>query len=489
MFNFGSFDIKSIFAIAGLILVAMGILSMFFKPVRQKCLGLLRTLYGDFSRAELIKFILLGIIFSFVIGVYWTMRPLKDSVFMSMVGAQYIAFAKILSLTLLFPLVVLYSKMVDRFPRQKMFYALTSFYIVATALFGLLLMHPTLGLANTTVSTTRWVGWIWYVFVESYGSLLVALFWAFAADITTPDSAKRGFYLVTMVGQLGSFTFPYFFAPLATRIGSAPIVLVSAGLMIFIILLVYIFMRVTPKSELRGYKGKNEEKIEKEEKIDEPGFLDGLRLLLTHKYLLGIFGIVFFYEIIVTIIDYHFKNLVALTQAGVDARTLYLGQYAVYVNLVAFFCLLFGISNIQRRLGLRFSLAMMPFIVGAAVLVFRFNPVVSVLFWIMVGAKAVNYALNGPSVKQLYVPTTNAVKYKSQAWIDTFGSRSSKGLGSGFNALKPWMTSWWGESAGMLFHIALSTYLSVGLLAGWLIAALYLGKTYQQAVDRDEVVC
>ena len=51
----------------------------------------------------------------------------------------------------------------------------------------------------------------------------------------------------------------------------------------------------------------------------------------------------------------------------------------------------------------------------------------------MVGSKAVNYALNGPALKQLYIPTTPDVRFKAQAWIETFGSRSSKQDGSVFN--------------------------------------------------------
>ena len=33
----------------------------------------------------------------------------------------------------------------------------------------------------------------------------------------------------------------------------------------------------------------------------------------------------------------------------------------------------------------------------------------------MVGSKAINYALNGPALKQLYIPTTTDVRFKAQA--------------------------------------------------------------------------
>ena len=41
----------------------------------------LKAWFGDFQREELKKFLKLGGIFALVIGVYWTLRPLKDSLF------------------------------------------------------------------------------------------------------------------------------------------------------------------------------------------------------------------------------------------------------------------------------------------------------------------------------------------------------------------------------------------------------------------------
>ena len=244
-------------------------------------------------------------------------------------------------------------------------------------------------------------------------------------------------------------------------------------------------MRTTPKSEMVGYHSHDKGAA----KEVEPGFLEGLMLMLREPYLLGIFGVIGIYEIIITIIDYNFKFLVASEYATEAARAAYLGDYAVMVNVVSFLCLLFGISNIQRRLGIKVSLVMMPFIVLAMVLSFKAYPVVHVLFWIMVFAKAVNYALNGPALKTLYVPTSHDVKYKSQAWIETFGSRGSKAAGSGVNMSQGLFTSRFGLEGGLTAFIAFSSYLSFGLIAAWLLVALYLGKTYEKAVEQDKVVC
>ena len=88
------------------------------------------------------------------------------------------------------------------------------------------------------------------------------------------------------------------------------------------------------------------------------------------------------------------------------------------------------------------------------------------------------------------MPTSRDVKYKSQAWIETFGSRSSKATGSGINLLKKPFQRWYGDqAAGLAAYIALASYFSIGLLGAWVLVALYLGKTYEKAVEQDKVVC
>lgn len=108
---------------------------------------------------------------------------------------------------------------------------------------------------------------------------------------------------------------------------------------------------------------------------------------------------------------------------------------------------------------------------------------------LMVGSKAINYALNGPALKQLYIPTTHDVRFKAQAWIETFGSRASKEGGSIFNmALAPLQKSL-GMVAGRVRHVMLSSYLGFGLVIAWFFIALFLGKTYKKAIDNNKVVC
>ncbi len=452
----------------------------------------LKLWFGDFNKNELKKYVYLGLIFAIIIGIYWTLRPIKDTIFCSMIHnpesvacnprakGEFLIWAKMLSLILLFPIVILYSKAVERFPRQHMFYFLGTLYSLLILAFGLYFKYSPHGLADATGNPFRIIGWLWYVFVESYGSLMVALFWAFAADTSSAESAKKGFAITVMVGQLGAIFGPFLLTPLGKNYfsNSAPVVMLCALINLLVIFGLYLFIKFTPENQLVGFHGSNEEE---EESNQKPGFFEGLKLLFTHKYLIGIFLIIAVYEILITIIDFNFKSCAMAKYADEAACTAYLGDYAVWVNLIAFLCILFGINNIQRFLGVRVSLLIMPVLMISMIGIFLFYGNLDSLFYIMVFLKAISYAINGPTMKQLYVPTTKDVKYKTQAWIETFGSRGSKAVGSMFNLIVKSLSS-------NLFIIITGVFsVSIGLI--WYVMASYVGRKYQEAIKENKVVC
>ncbi len=442
--------------------------------------------FGTFQEEEFKKFLRMGFIFALIIGVYWTLRPLKDAIFIQMVGKFQLPYAKTISVITLLPLVMFYTKLIEKTSREKMLVILPSFYGITILIFSLLMLNIQDSVGSFPLIFVKGLGYFWYLFVESFGSLVVALFWAFAADTTEPTSAKRGFPLVVAIGQLGGILFPYSIGGLPHRLNCTTDALSMAclALMILAIIpLVRYFLRATPKSLMRSF---TQEKVEKNS--GEAGFLEGLKLLLKNRYLLGIFAANFIYEVVVTIFDFNFKIAASSEYTGV-ALSHYLSLYGSSVNTISLLCLLLGISNVTRFLGVGVALAAMPVIVALALFGFLSLDTLSFLFALMVGSKAVNYALNGPALKQLYIPTTSDVKFKAQAWIETFGSRSSKQAGSLFNMTLAPIQKTMGVLAGRSHYLMLSGALCFPLLAFWFIVAIFLGRSFNKAVREKRVVC
>lgn len=442
--------------------------------------------FGTFEKTEFQKFLRLGGIFALIIGVYWTLRPLKDAIFIQLVDKMHLPYAKTVSVLSLLPLVIFYTKLLEKTSREKMLIILPCFYGFGVLAFSTLMFSIQ---GSTEISTWMHItGYIWYLFVESFGSLVVALFWAFATDTTEQISAKRGFPLVVALGQMGGIVLPYSVGGLPYRLGlkTDSLSMFILGILILsIIPLIRYFLNVTPANLLVSFHGKNNTQIEQQQ---EPGFFEGLKLLLSHKYLVAIFSVNFIYEFIITIFDFNFKIAASTQYTGV-ALSNYLSLYGSSVNIISLLCLLLGISNITRYLGVGMALAAMPFIVGLALFSFMIVDSLTFLFVLMVGSKAINYALNGPALKQLYIPTTTDVRFKAQAWIETFGSRASKEAGSLFNMLLKPLQSVFGVIPGRAHYVALSGWIGFSLILVWFLTAVYLGKKFNRAIDQKMVVC
>lgn len=450
--------------------------------------------FGNFVLEEFKKFLHLGVIFATIIGVYWTLRPIKDSLFIHLVDKMQLPYAKTASVVGLFPLIILYTKLLDRTSREKMFILLPGFYGIAMLCFSgvLLIAHGSpeeiASRSDVAILATKTLGYVWYLFVESFGSIAVALFWAYSIDTTDPHSAKKGFPLVVTIGQIGGIIFPFTIAGLPYRLGLTTdtlSIIIMGILTLLIIPLFRSFLSQTPEYLLASFQAEVENPQSHKEKL---GFFEGLKLVCSHKYLIGIFCVNFIFEFIVTIFDFNFLLKASTHYSGV-VLSHYLSIYSSSVNIVSLLCLLLGISNIMRFLGVGVALALMPIIIALALLSFLTLDSLTFLFSLMVGSKAIHYALNGPALKQLYIPTSTDVHFKAQAWIETFGERSSKQVGSMFNMILKPLQNVFGEIVGRAHYLLLCGAIGFPLLALWFFITLYLGRTFRSAVKEKKIVC
>lgn len=448
---------------------------------------LIEPIFGFFAIDELKKFLRMGFLFTLIIGSFWTLGSVKNALFCSYIGPTFIPHAKILSFVVLFFIVIGYNKMLDIFDKKSMFNYVTGTYCIIICLFTFFIFL--LQQQYLTMSYfSYWLVYAWFVLIDSYGSVIIPLFWAIASDITKPESAKQGFYLITALGQLGGIVCPYVITRIPRFLGlqvSVIPIIISAILLFFSLVVFKNLFQKTPKFLLESYHGINEQEKEQQQ---QPGFFEGLRLIIHNGYLLGILCIVFLFDFIVTIFDFHFHLSAAASYAG-NHLAEFQGLYGSAVNLVTLLCLLFGVSNITQYLGVNISLLLMPLVIGCAIVGFAFLDSLNFLFGLMVLSKALNYAFNSPTIKQLYIPTTHTVRFKSQVWIEAFGVQGAKQTGSFFNIILDSLQTKFGSVAGKIYHVALSSRLGFGIVALWFLIAYYLGLKHKNAIKRKIVIC
>lgn len=440
----------------------------------------LTYIYGDFTRNERNKFLLYGVLFFLIIGNYWLMRSVKDGIFDTFVGAEYILFAKMLSLSIMVPLAIGYSYLVDRFPRHRMFYAMSSIYAGLFIALALFMSNESFGLYAPADDRWALFGWVSYVAIESFGSLMAVLFYSFMADTTTPEGGKKAFYVTATFGQLGAILGSGAVAKYSTGYGVNTLLLTSACVLFLVPVLVRYMLWAIPAEEFRGYVAKGEGKVDKANKKSKPGFTEGLKLIVSQPYLLGIFVVVASFEVVATVFDLQFKVLIKeFAQGDPNVFAAYSGNFGMWVSALALASILLGIGNVGRKVGLKLSLAALPILMVVNTVIMYNSPILSVAFWVMVASKGINYALGQPSKEQLYIPTSKEAKYKSKSWVDMFGSRLSKASGGGIKGIQL-----------LLGGKFLGPSIILGVVCAlWFFTALYVGNKHKHALEHNEVVC
>ena len=79
----------------------------------------------------------------------------------------------------------------------------------------------------------------------------------------------------------------------------------------------------------------------------------------------------------------------------------------------------------------------------------------------------------------LYLSTSKDIKFKSKSWIDMFGTRSAKAIGSSVN------------NALRSSHDALLSYgsaVSASFVSVWLVIAWWLGTEQHRLSSKNEIV-
>jgi ATP:ADP antiporter, AAA family len=420
----------------------------------------LRALWGDLSSIELKMFGLLSWGLFFIVGALWMTRTMKNAIFMDLVGSSYLGYAKMASPVILTCLLLLYSKLVDYFEKQQLVYLIAPFYAI-------LFLVISYGLSNTYLSRSATFGWVLYFIVDSFGPIMVTLFWSFVASSMDTAMAKKGYSIILCGAQLGAIL-GNVFSLNATRFGLSRLFLIGGIAVCVIPFIIKIFVTNYPGAP----------KIQRQDEPKATGILEGLRLLFSRSYLMGILVIATVYEVIGTIFDIQMNTLAQQHFVSPTNVTEFLATYGLLANLLSFFFSLVGTSFLIRTLGLRICLVLFPMIVGCLVGGVWFFYGLWTLFVAMVTLRGFEFALNNPCKEIMYIPTSRDIKFKTKSWIDTLGQRSAKGLG-GFISTR----------FSTLTQLAnYGTIISLCIVGGWIFVATYVGKTNQTLVQENKVI-
>lgn len=447
------------------------------------------------ERREWLKVLLLSITFFLVIGAYTVTRELKDAVFTNIVGQdrRLLALAKIYSMLVLIPAIFLHSRLVDVLRRHYLLYLYSTVYALLGFIFVYFLGHPTIGLPNTVSDPSRLFGWIFYFFIEGYAPLVVSVFWAFSNSVTSPAAAKNNYTAMIAGSKLGGILCAFtawllLKAMIFTDVVNLQVLLaVSSALLLIVPFVIYLLIIKVPQSVMHGYEAAYTLEKKVHEHQEEEGketvvesMLSGLIMLFKYPYVMGIFGMSFFYELISQALKVENIIFIKNVSNGISQVTAFLLWQALLVHIVAFCVVLFGTRPLIAWLGERKSLLLIPAATGLSMIGFILKPSYATAVFAFVVNRSVNYAFAAPLRESLYIPTIKSVQFKSKSWIDGVGSKFAKTCASSFNMYT--------DGLGGQVLLSIQTTFFSTVVASWFLAAWFLGWRFEKAVKRNEVI-
>ena len=464
-------------------------------------ISVVQYFWPSINKEDARKFGILAVALLCLIGSYWMLRILKDTIFFTIAfpealgwvanqGSKFQPLAKMYSLVAVFLSIIVYTRLVDLFRKDQLFYVIGSFYITLFGCISAVLFANEYGMlgstefSKTVLATT---GWVSYLSIESFGSIMIPLFWSFVVSITKTESAKVGFPIIVAGAQIGSIAGSALNIVSDSFGGQSGLLLIGCALIIGNMFLISYFMKTTPPALLEGKKVAEKHDAHHKKEGFVESMVSGIRLLFTRPYLFGVLLCSTLYEVIVTIVDYQMKALAAPLMSSAKFAN-FLGWFGVCVNGLAFLLALLGTSYVMKRFGLKFCLLLYPAGLGIALAIlygyYLSSPNPTELLWaisiVVIFGKGLSYAVNNPAKEMMYIPTSKDAKFKAKGWIDMFGGRTAKAGGSVItDRLK--------HSAQEL--MSMGTLISLGIIGlMWIPAAIYVGNKNEKLIKNNEII-
>ena len=188
-----------------------------------------------------------GLILALIIASFWLLDSLKDPILATIVGIKYQPIAKFVSVITTLFVVCIYDFLTSLVSKPTLFHIISFVFGLSFMIMSALLANPLIGLGNRAKDVHRTLGWVSYVTIEAYGSLMVALFWSFTNSIMDLEQAKGSYGLIISIAQIG--------AVMGSTLATNTIILELRGYILLeqwlYFLSVYLLSYITLYSEIR----------------------------------------------------------------------------------------------------------------------------------------------------------------------------------------------------------------------------------------------
>jgi len=401
-------------------------------------------------RAVLLSF---GFVFT-LMAAYYILRPVRDAMASDWTDAEL---STLFTATFIFSIaaVFLYGAAASRVKFRWLVPGVYGFFAVSFVAFYLAVQVSSNGVL---------IDKAFYVWVSVFSLFQISVFWSLMADVFSKEQAPRLFAFIAVGASTGALVGPLI-PLLFAGIGPANLMLIAAALLLVPLPLIGVLERVKI-SELHNEAVHVD--LTEQQAIGGNPFA-GFQLFLKSPYLLGIGLFIFLYTGISTFVYFEIKNLLA----GVDEtlRTQIWAGMDWAVNFLAIGTAMFATGRIATRFGLAVTLALVPVVIVAGLLVVAMAPMIWVVVALQVVRRAGNYAVTRPGREMLYTVVDRETRFKAKPFIDIVVYR-------GGDMVTAWVFT--GLTQGLGLGLGAVAGIGAMIASVWAGVGAYLGRSYQR---------
>jgi AAA family ATP:ADP antiporter len=401
---------------------------------------------------------------------YYVLRPLRDE--MGIIGGvDNLQWVFTGTFVVMLAVVPLFGTISARFPRRRFLPWVYYFFIANILMFFLWFK------AGAAIEIAARAFFIW---TSVFNLFVVSVFWSFMADFYSNEQARRLFGFIAAGGSAGAIAGPSVTALLAGPVGPMNLLIIAAALLGGAVVCIYGLTKVAGTEKTNSTIDRTEHhtgaaRADAEQALGG-GMWQGISLVLSSPYLLGICLFIWLYATLSTFIYFEQAHIVRDAFQDSAQRTALFASIDLGVNTGTILLQVFIAGRLMTRAGMPVSLALVPVIVMAGFVVLAFAPVLPVLVAFQMLRRAGNYGVTRPAREVLFTVVGRATKYKAKNFIDTVVYRGSDAVGGWiFVGLK-----------NLGLGLSGVAWVAVPVALAWIVTGWLLGKKQESLRSAGE---
>jgi ATP:ADP antiporter, AAA family len=389
----------------------------------RSLVGHLLSPIADVRAGEELAALAMTVVMFLVLGSYYLLKTAREIFILTQGGAEIKSYSSAGQAILLLLIVPAYAAVASRLDRTRLVGGVTLFFASHLVLF---VLADRAGLR---------IGIVYFLWIGIFNVMVVAQFWALAADLFTPAQGKRIFPLIGVGASLGAWIGSVRAGSIVSSTGPQRLLLAGCVILVACAGLAVLASRQRTASPTA-------------EKAAEPapetmGKRGAFELIFNDRYLMLIAALTVLLNVVNTSGEYLFGRYIVeqanLTfgtgPAQAAAREQFVGaQYSWLfstVNLVGLVVQLFVVSRVLKWLGIGKSLFVHPIVALAGYVMLLWAPSLRLMGLLKVADNSLDYSLGNTTKQGLWLNTSRESKYKAKQAVDSFFVRGGDVLQAG----------------------------------------------------------